>query len=225
MESKNRTPSAKIHSILIVDDHPLVRVGLKSLIEAEADLKICGETGQIGEALDLVRATEPDLAIVDLTLADGNGLELVKRLAAQQEDLRILVCSMHDESLFAQRVLSAGAMGYINKQEATTHIIDAVRQLLEGKVWLSKAMTERMLQGFARRRSSQKTAGVESLSDRELEVFGLTGQGMGPSQIAELLHLSVKTIETHKQKIKKKLNLNSGSELTRHAMQWMLEQA
>jgi DNA-binding NarL/FixJ family response regulator len=225
MESKNRTPSAEIHRILIVDDHPLVRVGLKSLIEVEADLEICGETGQIGEALDLVRATEPDLAIVDLSLADGNGLELVKRLAAHQEDLRILVCSMHDESLFAQRVLGAGAMGYINKQEATTHILDAVRKLLEGKVWLSKAMTERMLQGFAQGRSSQKTASVESLSDRELEVFGLIGQGMGPSQIAELLHLSVKTIETHKQKIKKKLNLSSSSELTRRAMLWTLEQA
>jgi DNA-binding NarL/FixJ family response regulator len=217
--------SAKMHRILIVDDHPLVRLGLSSLIEAEADLEVCGETGKIGEALDLAGRFEPDVAIVDLSLADGNGLELVKRLAAQHKDLRILVCSMHDESLFAQRVLGAGAMGYINKQEATTHIIRAVRHLLDGKVWLSESMTERMLQCIAHGGSTPTAAGIESLSDRELEVFGLTGQGMGPSQIAENLHLSVKTVETHKQKIKKKLNLHSGIELTRLAMQWMLEQS
>jgi len=225
MDSKNRAASAKIHRILIVDDHPLIRVGLSSLIAAEADLEVCGETGQISEALHLVRTSEPEVAIVDLSLADGNGLELVKRLAAQHKELRILVCSMHDESLFAQRVLSAGAMGYINKQEATTHIIPAVRQLLDGKVWLSKTMIERMLQGIAHGRLTPAASSVESLSDRELEVFGLIGRGMGPSEIAEVLHLSVKTIETHKQKIKKKLNLQSGSELTRRAMQWMLEQA
>ena len=225
MDSKNRPASAKIHRIVIVDDHPLIRVGLSSLIAAEADLEVCGETGKISEALDLVRSTDPDLAIVDLSLADGNGLELIKRLAAQHKELRILVCSMHDESLFAQRVLSAGAMGYINKQEATRHIIDAVRQLLDGKAWLSKTMTERILQGIATGHSTPTAANIESLSDRELEVFGLIGQGMGPSQIAEVLHLSVKTVETHKQKIKKKLNLTSGSQLTRCAMQWMIEQA
>jgi DNA-binding NarL/FixJ family response regulator len=225
MDSKNMAASAKIRRILIVDDHPLIRVGLSSLIEAEADLEVFGETGKISEALDLVRTTEPDLAIVDLSLADGNGLELVKRLAVQHKGLRILVCSMHDESLFAQRVLQAGAMGYINKQEASRHIIDAIRHLLDGKIWLSKKMTERLLQGIATGRSAPTAASVESLSDRELEVFGLIGQGMGPSQIAEVLHLSVKTVETHKQKIKRKLNLESGSELTRRAMQWTLEQA
>lgn len=224
MDSKNTPASTKIFRILIVDDHPLIRVGLSSLIEAEADLQVCGETGKMSEALDLVRTSKPDVAIVDLSLTDGNGLELVKRLAAHYEDLRILVCSMHDESLFAQRVLGAGAMGYINKQEAPTYIIHAIRHLRDGKIWLSETMNERMRQGFAQGRSSRKTASVESLSDRELEVFGLIGQGMGPSQISEVLHLSVKTIETHKQKIKKKLNLNSGSELTRRAMQWWLEQ-
>jgi len=225
MDSKKIAANSKIHRILIVDDHPLLRVGLASLIEAEADLKVCGETGKVSEALDLVRTSEPDVVIVDLSLADGNGLELVKRLAAQHKGLRILVCSMHDESLFAQRVLHAGAMGYINKQEATTHIIDAIRHLIAGKIWLSRTMTERVLQGIATGRSTPTAASVESLSDRELEVFGLVGQGMGPSQIAEVLHLSVKTVETHKQKNKKKLNLKSGSELTRRAMQWMLDQA
>jgi DNA-binding NarL/FixJ family response regulator len=225
MLSKNTVANAKIHRILIVDDHPLVRVGLSSLIKGETDLEVCGETGKISEALDLVRMTEPDVVIVDLSLADGNGLEVVKRLATRHKYLRILVCSMHDESLFAQRVLNAGAMGYINKQEATRHIIDAIHHLIDGKVWLSESMTERVLEGIAQGRTTATAAGVENLSDRELEVFGLIGQGMGPSQIAELLHLSVKTVETHKQKIKKKLNLKSGSELTRRAMQWMLDQA
>lgn len=215
----------KIRRILIVDDHPLVRVGLSSLIDREADLEVCGETGTIAEAMELIRTTEPDLAIVDLSLADGNGLELIKRLAAESRAPKILVCSMHEESLFAQRVLCAGARGYINKQEATKHIIEAIHHLLAGKVWLSRPMTERVLQGVAHGGSSPPSTGVENLSDRELEVFGLIGQGLGPSQIAEQLHLSVKTVETHKQKIKKKLNLESGSELIRRAMQWMLDQA
>jgi len=225
MDNNKTMGNAKMQRILIVDDHPLVRLGLASLIEAEGDLEVCGETGRISEALDLVRTLDPDVAIVDLSLADGNGLDLVKRLAAQYNALRILVCSMHDESLFAQRVLNAGAMGYINKQEATKHIIDAIRHLLCGKIWLSGPMTENVLRAIAEGRTAPTTASIESLSDRELEVFGLIGQGMGPSQIAELLHLSVKTIETHKQKIKKKLNLKSGSELTRRAMQWMIDQA
>jgi len=225
MGSRNSETNNRSWRILIVDDHPLLRVGLRSLLEGEADLEVCGEAGKISDALDLAATTDPDLAIVDLTLADGNGLELVKRLAARHDSLRILVCSMHDESLFAQRALNAGAMGYINKQEATRHIIDAVRKLLDGKVWLSKTMTERMLHGIAKGGFTSRHASVECLSDRELEVFGLIGQGMGPSRIAELLHLSVKTVETHKQKIKKKLNLTCGNELTRRAMQWMLEQA
>lgn len=225
MDNKNTASNDKIRRILIVDDHPLVRVGLSSLIDGENDLEVCGETGRISEALDLVRTTEPDLAIVDLSLADGNGLDLVKRLAAQHNTLLILVCSMHEESLFSERVLNAGAKGYINKQEATTHIIDAVRHLLDGKIWLSKPMTERVLRGIAQDRSASAGASVENLSDRELEVFGLIGQGMGPSKIAELLHLSVKTVETHKQKIKYKLQLESGTELTRRAMQWTLDQA
>jgi DNA-binding NarL/FixJ family response regulator len=227
MDSKHTVPDGRNRRILIVDDHPLVRVGLSSLIEAEADLVVCGETGKMREAVDLVRTANPDLVIVDLSLADGNGLDLVKRLAAQHDKLRILVCSMHDESLFAHRVLGAGARGYVNKQEAARHIVSAIRHLLNGKIWLSEPMMERVLDGIAKGRSASTStsATVENLSDRELEVFGLIGEGMGPSQIAELLHLSVKTIETHKQKIKTKLNLKSGSELTRRAMQWMIEQA
>lgn len=211
--------------IMIVDDHPLVRVGLASLIDGEPDMDVCGETGDMREALDLVRTIAPDLVTIDLSLADGNGLELVKRLHAYDAAIRILVCSMHDEALFAYRALKAGAMGYIGKEQATTHVIDAIRQVLKGKIWLSENMTDRALQGVAHNGSAANSATIDSLSDRELEVFGLIGRGMGPSEIAEQLHLSVKTIETHRENIKKKLSLRSGSELIRLAMQWFLEQS
>lgn len=225
MKSTKSDRGDKVWRILIVDDHPLVRAGLASLIEGEPDLQVCGGTGDMGEAMALVRTETPDLVTVDLSLASGNGLELVKRLRTSHEDIRILVCSMHDEALFAYRALNAGAMGYIGKEEATTHVIDAIRQVLKGKIWLSENMTERALQGLAHGAAGSKTVTIDSLSDRELEVFGLIGRGMGPSEIAEQLHLSVKTIETHRENIKKKLNLRSGSELTRLALHWTLEQS
>jgi len=215
----------KVWRILVVDDHPLVRAGLVSLIKGEGDLDVCGETGDISTALELVRSMKPDLVTVDLSLADGNGLELVKRLSASYGEIKILVCSMHDEALFAYRALKAGALGYIGKEQATTDVIDAIRQVLRGKIWLSKNMTERALEGIANGGKDTSDATVDSLTDRELEIFGLIGQGLGPSQIAEQLHLSVKTIETHRENIKKKLNLRTGSELTRLAMQWALEQS
>lgn len=224
MDSFNKQVSDKIWRLLLVDDHPLVRFGLSRLIDDEPDLEICGETGKISEALELARSKGPDLVIVDLSLSDGNGLDLVKRLHAHYDNVKILVCSMHDESLFSQRAINAGARGYINKQEATTHIVDAIRYVLSGRVWLSQQMTERLLLGMAEGKSEPKVASIDNLSDRELEVFGMIGRGMGPSQIAERIHLSVKTIETHREKIKKKLNLRSGSELARWAIQWTLDQ-
>ncbi|MGA7979954.1 MAG: response regulator transcription factor [Chromatiaceae bacterium] len=211
--------------ILIVDDHPLVRAGLAALIQAEPDLEVCGETGAFSGALELFRETEPDLAIVDLSLAEGSGLELVRRLTAPQSRTRVLVCSMHEESLFAQRALNAGAMGYINKQEATSNVIEAIRRVLSGKIYLSGSMTERLLNRITARGSSVKAMpSIRDLSDRELEVFDLIGRGLSSSQIAEQLHLSVKTVEAHRAKIKRKLNLGSGRELTRYAVQWALEQ-
>lgn len=224
MDTFNKQVSDKIWRLLLVDDHPLVRFGLSRLIDDEPDLEICGETGKISEALELARTREPDLVIVDLSLSDGNGLDLVKRLHAHYDGIKMLVCSMHDESLFSQRAITAGARGYINKQEATTHIVDAIRHVLSGRVWLSQQMTERLLMGMVDGQSELKVATIDCLSDRELEVFGLIGRGMGPSQIAEQLHLSVKTIESHREKIKKKLNLRTGSELARWAIQWTLDQ-
>ena len=187
-------------------------------------MDVCAETGDMREALELVRTTAPDLVTINLSLADGNGVELDKRLRAYDCAIGMLVCWMHDESLFAYRALKAGAMGYIGKEQATTHVIDAIRQVLKGKIWLSENMTERALQGVAHGGSVANPATIDGLSDRELEVFGLIGRGMGPSEIAEQLHLSVKTIETHRENIKKKLSLRSGSELIRLAMQWTLDQ-
>jgi DNA-binding NarL/FixJ family response regulator len=209
--------------VLVVDDHPLVRAGIVALIANELDLEVCGEAGTFREALELTQRTEPDLAIVDLSLTDRSGLELVKRLKGKPS-MRVLVCSMHEESLFAQRVLNAGAMGYINKHEATTSVIEAIRRVLSGKVWLSGPMTERRIQHLARGGPISGAPSIHDLTDRELEVFSLIGQGLRPSQIAEQLHLSVKTVEAHRENIKNRLNLTSGSELTQYAVQWTLEQ-
>lgn len=210
--------------ILIVDDHPLVRAGLASLISGEPDMEVAGEVATVSAALDLISRSKPDVAIVDLSLGDGSGLELIKRLNARHSEVRLLVCSMHDEILFSQRSLNAGAMGYINKQEATTDVIKALRRVLNGKIYLSERMTERVLHGLARGKVDARSASIASLSDRELEVFNLIGQGLGASRIAEALNLSVKTIESHRDKIKKKLNLKSAIELNRTAMQWVLGQ-
>jgi DNA-binding NarL/FixJ family response regulator len=210
--------------VLIVDDHPLVRAGLAALIAGEPDLEVCGEAGGIGEALEMVRARVPDLAVVDLSLADGNGLELVKRLKAGWAKVRTLVCSMHEESLFARRVLDAGAMGYINKQEAMSHVVEAVRQVLAGKVYLSAAMTERIAQGPPGAKEAADGSPLGGLTDRELEVFTLIGQGLTPARIAERLHRSVKTVDAHRENIKRKLDLPSATELTRYAVLWTLEQ-
>jgi len=215
---------SRVWRILIVDDHPLVQTGLTSLIEREPDLEICGRSASIGEALELVRSTSPDLAIVDLSLADGNGLTLVKRLRASHSHIRTLVCSMHDEALFAYRAIKAGAMGYIGKEEATTKVVDAIRRVLSGKVWLSANMSDRVFEGLVSGGSVPAGSSVDNLSDRELEVFELIGRGLGASQLAERLHLSVKTIESHRENIKKKLGLRSAAELTRRAMQWSLDQ-
>lgn len=211
--------------IMIVDDHPLLRLGITRLLEDENDLRVCCEADTIGNALQALEAQQPHLLITDLSLAGSNGLVLIKRVRSRYPNLPILVCSMHDEGLFAYRALNAGAMGYISKEEATRRIVEAVRQVLAGKIWISETMAERVLQGIAGGGRAFVPGGVESLSNRELEVFGLIGRGVKTSQIADQLHLSVKTVETHRDNIKKKLNLKSGGELARRAIQWVLEQA
>ena len=208
--------------ILLVDDHPLVRMGLRALLEGEPDLQVCGEAASLADALAAVRALHPDLVVTDLSLGDGNGLELIKRLHSQQPQLRVLVCSMHDEKLFALRALGAGTCGYVSKEEAGRHVADAVRECLRGHVWLSRAMTEQTVSGL--RSGVSPNEAIGRLTARELAVFELIGRGLKPSQIASHLHLSVKTVETHREKAKRKLNLHNGSELTRSAMQWVESQ-
>lgn len=211
--------------ILIVDDHPLVRRGLRELIQNEPDLEVCGDAAGATEALQMLDATNPDLVIIDIFLKEGHGIELIKQIKARNERVKMLVSSMHDEALYAERVLRAGAMGYINKQEASDNVLHAVRQVLRGKVYLSAKMTERMLRGVLSAREATERPPIDRLTDRELEVFELIGQGLTARQIANQLHLSVKTIETHRENIKTKFNIKSAAELSRHAMQWVLEES
>ena len=208
--------------ILIVDDHPLVRTGFAQLIGDCPDLEVCGEAADMAEALRLIDSDSPDLAIIDLSLAGGSGLDLIERIKSRNPDILMLVASMHDETLYAERVLAAGARGYINKQEAQENIIRAIRQVLAGKVYLSEAMTERMLNGLVDVRDEKRD--IERLSNRELQVFELIGQGVPVSQIASQLNLSIKTIETHQAHIKKKLGLGSAHELNHRAIRWVMEQ-
>lgn len=208
--------------ILIVDDHPLVRTGFAQLIGDCPDLEVCCEAADMAEALRLIDSNPPDLAIIDLSLAGGSGLDLIERVKSRNPNILMLVASMHDEALYAERVLAAGARGYINKQEAQESIIRAIRQVLAGKVYLSEAMTERLLSGLVDVRDEKRD--IERLSNRELQVFELIGEGVPVSQIASQLNLSIKTIETHQAHIKKKLGLGSAHELTQRAIRWVMDQ-
>jgi DNA-binding NarL/FixJ family response regulator len=212
-----------IKRIFIVDDHPLIRRGLRQLFEAEPEITVCGEAATIAEGISGIKSSAPDLVIVDISLPDGSGLDLIKRLHAFNPDQLILVSSMHDEKLMAERVLRAGAMGYVSKQETPEYLIDAVNKVLSGKVYLSESITEQVLiNRYANTFDMKNHSPIETLSNRELEVFEQIGAGNSTMQIAEHLNLSVKTIETHRTHIKEKLNLSSSPELVRYAIQWSL---
>ncbi len=210
--------------VLLVDDHPIVRQGLGQLINEEADLIIAGEAEDFQQALKALDEVHPDVAIVDISLKDRSGIELIKEIKAKQPNLPILVLSMHDESLHAERVLRAGAKGYIMKQEATEQVMNAIRKVLKGEVYLSDRMASRMVNRLVAGPQNVGGSPIERLSDREFEVFQMIGHGVGPSEIAEKLGLSVKTVETHRERIKEKLNLASGSELIRYAMQYVMDE-
>jgi DNA-binding NarL/FixJ family response regulator len=218
---RSSQPAARV---VIVDDHPAIREALAIRIAGEADLEVCGEAADLTEAIRVVAATHPDIAVIDLALKSGSGLDLIKRLKEKHEDLLMIVWSMYGEDLYAERVLRAGARGYINKEHATSQIIEAIRQVLDGQVYLSPAMTAKLLERHVG--SSGETPGrssVDALSDRELEVFRQIGQGRKTADIAERLHLSVKTVETYRDRIRQKLNLSDGAKLAHFATQWMLE--
>ena len=211
-----------MHKIVLVDDHPVMRKGLVLTLDAEMDLSVIGQMSSAEEAMEEVERLEPDLAIIDISLPGMSGMELVKHLQARMPDLRTLVVSRHDESLYAERAIRAGARGYIMKLEAGDVIVKAVRHVMDGGIYVSDEINERLLLSMAaggRERISQSP--LEVLSDRELEVFELTGRGTGTRDIAERLHLSVKTVESYRARIKKKLNLESATELMQHAVQWV----
>jgi DNA-binding NarL/FixJ family response regulator len=205
--------------IVLVDDHPMVRERLAEVINREPDLSVCGEAEDRGGALEVIEREKPRLAIVDLTLRRSNGLDLIKDLRVMHPDLLILVLSMQDENLYAERVIRAGAHGYITKQEATRKILDAIRQVMAGKVFLSEEISAEILSRMlGKSRGAMRSLDV--LSDRELQVFGLVGEGFGTRQIAEQLGLDVKTVETYRTRIKEKLELKDASELLRQAIAW-----
>ncbi len=207
--------------IVIVDDHPIVRKGFAQLINREADLTVVGEAEDHFSAQEIIDETHPDLALIDLTLKESDGLELIKIINVQYPGVKTMVISLHDERVYAERALRAGAKGYIMKSEATENVMTAIRLVLQGSIYLSADMHERMLSQFAGN-SHKETSPVDVLSDREFEVFRLIGDGLETREIAGRLNLSIKTIETYKSHLKTKLNLHSSTELIQRAVEWNL---
>ena len=211
-------------SVLIVDDHPLIRQGLAVLINRQADMAVAAEADEPRAALAAATNLRPRLAVVDISLGQADGLALVKDLKARQPKMDILVLSMHDEVVYAERALRAGASGYVMKQERLGTVIEALRRVLQGQVHLSEKMTSRLVRRVAGRSAEPPATPAELLSDREFHVLRLLGQGLGPTEIAQRLHLSPKTVETHRTRIKDKLKLDSAASLRQYAIQWMQHQ-
>ncbi len=207
--------------ILLVDDHAIVRKGLRGLVEAEDDLTVCAEATSPTGALEMAEEHEPDLAVVDIALEGADGLDLISRLFDRFPDLRTLVLSMYDESVYAERALRAGASGYVMKDEATETLIEAIRTVLAGDVWVSDRIMERILRRMTGRRDVAGGSPLEALTDREIQVFRMIGEGRSTREVADLLHLSVKTIETHRANIMDKLDLDGASQLMHRAIEWV----
>jgi DNA-binding NarL/FixJ family response regulator len=205
-----------------VDDHPVVREGLAMHLAAQPDLEVCGEAEDLPGALALLASAQPDVAIIDISLKNSNGIELIRRIRDRAYAVRILVWSMYPENLYAERALRAGAQGYLNKGQATQHVLDAVRAILQGRVYVSGEFTARMLQRVVGRKPEENLA-IDSLSDRELEAFQLIGEGMTTESIAERMHVSPKTVETFRARIKDKLGITNLTELIQRAAQWVVE--
>lgn len=210
--------------VLIVDDHPFMRRGLAQTINDMSDMMVCGEASDKAEGLQKVEELNPDLVTIDISLGDGSGIELIKEIKSRWPNTKMLVSSMHDESLFAERAIRAGALGFVNKGESSDVFVDALRKVKDGNTYLSGRMTDYILNQFVNSPEEPRKSRIDSLSDREIEVFELIGRGMITKQIAAKLELSPKTVETYREHIKMKLNLANGTELTRHAVQWVLEQ-
>ena len=218
----NRLTLPAKHRVFLVDDHPIVRAGLTSLINRESDLIVCGEAEDAPGAIQLIPSSIPDILIVDLSLKGPDGIDLIKDLHLRCPSLPVLVLSMHDESVYAERALRAGARGYIMKQQATENVLVALRRILEGEIYVSDNVAKIMLQRYVGATGATPSTSVEGLTDRELEVFRLIGEGHSTRAIAEALHISLKTVESYKAHIKEKLSLGNASELIRRAVEWTI---
>jgi DNA-binding NarL/FixJ family response regulator len=222
MTRKNpETASAKA-KVLIVDDHPVVREGLAMHLSTQPDLEVCGEAEDLPGALALMASARPDVAIIDISLKNSNGIDLIRRIKDRHDEVRILVWSMYPENLYAERALRAGAQGYMDKGQATHHVLDAIRAILQGQVYASGKLANQLLQRVVGRKPEERPA-IDSLSDRELEAFQLIGEGMTTESIAEKMHVSPKTVETFRARIKEKLGISNLSELIQRAAQWVVE--
>jgi DNA-binding NarL/FixJ family response regulator len=217
MKKAETPPKARI---LIVDDHPMTRAGLIHLINHQPDTFVCGEAENAAEALDLMAVSQPDLMLIDITLPGKSGLELIKDVKAIRPDLSILVISMHDESLYADRVLRAGARGYITKHEGGDKLMAAIQHVLSGKIYVSESMSAHILEIFSGGQPGTDRSPVQNLSDREFEIFQALGEGLSSHQIAKKLHLSAKTVDAHRANIKTKLKINTTAELISFAARW-----
>ncbi len=209
------------HRILIVDDHPIFRHGLMQLLSQEDDLEVCGEAEDYHGAIKAAATLKPDMIVVDITLKDMSGIDLIKEIHKTDKGIPMLVISMHDESLYAERAFRAGARGYIMKQEASESVVQAIRQVLKGGLYASSKVTENILTRFIEGPKEPSASPLQALTDREIEVFQLIGEGLSISEIGRRLHLSVKTIGTYRERIKEKLNLKNATELLRHALNWV----
>jgi DNA-binding NarL/FixJ family response regulator len=215
-----KTENNKVRKILIVDDHPAMRLGLRSILESEEDLEICGEAEDASTALAKIEEEKPDLVIIDLMLESESGLELIKDIKTRWPELKLLVVSMHEETVFAERALRAGALGYVSKSKSGEELIQAIRQTLVGETVLEEDVSNLLIRRAIHGGASE-SVGVESLSDRELQVFELIGKGQTVRDISEGLNVSVKTVETHREHIKEKLGLESAADLLRYATLWL----
>jgi DNA-binding NarL/FixJ family response regulator len=212
----------KKQRVFVVDDHPIVRQGLALLINREQDLMVCGDAEDAYTALTAIAGCRPDIMVVDISLNGPDGLDLLKNIRARYPDLPVLILSMHDESIYAERALRAGAQGYIMKQEATEKVLVALRRILSNEIYVSERIANRMLQRYIGSPGTGQPSSIADLTDRELEVFRLIGEGHSTRQIAEELHISVKTVESYQAHIKEKLSLRSARELVQHAIQWSI---
>jgi DNA-binding NarL/FixJ family response regulator len=223
MAKRATNATREMAKVLIVDDHPAVREALSIQISRQSDLEVCGEAVDLADALQLFETEKPDVSVIDISLKTSNGIDLIERIKSRHQNACMLVWSMYNDSLYAERALRAGAMGYINKAHATDKIVEAIRCVLKGKIYVSQQITEKLLGQVSGRASDLESSAIESLSNRELQVFELIGNGLTTAEIAKKLHLGVKTIETHRQRIKTKLNLKTSAELAREAAHWLLK--